>query len=301
TETLDGESTSKVAERLSITQSALSDSISDLEQQVGVALFHRRKARGVVLTGAGEAILSHARELLRQSEIFEFETARISQRAHGELRLGCYNLLVHSLMPMVYQAVDRHLPTLGIDLWEDHLANLQSRIRDSRLEAAFVYGVGFPEDFEYWPMGEIEPFIVLAADHPLAQMERVDLNALADEPFLMMDVSPSALNTESIFAEIGLKPKVDIRTRNLELIRSLVAARRGYSLLMLSAHQRTTSIEGKPIAVLPLANKVTVQSYGLMYLKQHRDTGKIALFRDMLGLHVVDALREQQQAFIDAF
>src|SRR5919106_3141002 len=83
------QSFSRAAEELSLTQSAVSQQIAALEQQLGVSLMQRDRG-GVRLTPAGERLLEHAAALADRVELAGIQLAELAAEEHQKLRVGAF-------------------------------------------------------------------------------------------------------------------------------------------------------------------------------------------------------------------
>ncbi|MDY6905101.1 MAG: LysR family transcriptional regulator [Thermodesulfobacteriota bacterium] len=105
----------RAAEKLYVTQPALSQQLTDLEGKLEIALFHRTKKK-MILTSAGEALLTTAGEVLdsiKQTEL------RISKMVHGEtgkLRIGTTCMLSYKWLPDVMRQLQEAFPKVDIEL-----------------------------------------------------------------------------------------------------------------------------------------------------------------------------------------
>jgi DNA-binding transcriptional LysR family regulator len=91
----------------------------------------------------------------------------------------------------------------------------------------------------------------VAADHPLAEREKVSLRELADEPFILLDLPYSRDYFHGLFRALDVEPRIVFRSRSQELIRGLVAHGHGFAIQ--NAIPATTVVyDGNRIAVLEL-------------------------------------------------
>ncbi|MEV0980732.1 LysR family transcriptional regulator [Streptomyces sp. NPDC049915] len=184
----------RAAERLYVSQPALSKQIRALERQVGVQLLHRDQ-RGVSLTPAGEALLPHARDVLAAWEegSAALEAARAAQRSTLVVGMstspGRGGLLpaIRSRFTAAHPQVTPRLRQVG---WDDPTAGLA----DGTADVAFVW-LPLPDETRYgWTVLAEEPRLVALPDtHPLADRPEIDFADLADEPFLALPPSAGVL------------------------------------------------------------------------------------------------------------
>lgn len=125
------------AEDCAVTQPALSMQIKELEGALGVALVERG-ARRVRLTGAGEALVGRAREILRGVDELADLARAAADRPVGRLRLGVIPTVAPYLLPRIVGALAAAHPGLDLNLRETLTPRLVSELAEGRLDAAIV-------------------------------------------------------------------------------------------------------------------------------------------------------------------
>ncbi|MGW0817595.1 LysR family transcriptional regulator [Streptomyces viridiviolaceus] len=177
----------RAAERLYVSQPALSKQIRALERQLGVELF-RREPQGVTLTEAGTALLPHARRVLAEwaRGAAAVEATRAARR--GTLVVGMSTSPGRGgLLPAIRSRFTAAHPEAFLRLrqvsWDDPTAGLA----DGTADVAFVW-LPLPDADRYaWTVVAEEPRLVALPDtHPLAARAEIDFADLADEPFLAL-------------------------------------------------------------------------------------------------------------------
>jgi DNA-binding transcriptional LysR family regulator len=245
---------SGAAEQLRVSQSGLSQSLTDLEGALGVQLAVRRKAHGVTLTPTGAQVLRHARDLLRHAE----DLANVASGAdslRGVLYLGCYVTLAPTTLPRLLEKFGALHPDLRIDFTEGTQDVLQRRLLAGELDLAVLYDMELQPEMERATIDLARPHVLLPADHRLAGEPSVSLADLAGEPMVLLDAPPSSHNTLAIFDRLGISPEVRYRPTTFELARALVGRGMGYALLVQRpANDRT--YEGKKVIIKEIAEDV---------------------------------------------
>ena len=267
------------AERLHVSQSAVSLAVSDLERVLGVQLFLRRKARGMALTPAGLAVLPEIRSLLAQAGDLHSMARRLGQDVDGTLALGCYTTLTPYLVPRVLGEFPRRHPSVVIDLFEGSVDQVQERLLDGRCEVALMYETGIVPEVATTPLYTLRPCVIVPAGHRLARHDGpIGLVELGDEPMVMPDMPPS----EDLFREIlggaGVHPRVAVRTTTAESVRSLVACGAGYSMVL--HRPGPTTYAGLPLVYLEIADDVRGVEIVLAHARSARPTRRARAFGD---------------------
>lgn len=245
---------SGAAEDLRVSQSGLSQSLTDLERALGAQLAVRRKAHGVALTPTGTQVLRHARDLLRHGEDLA-NIAAGGDSLGGVLHLGCYVTLAPTTLPPLLESFNALHPDLRIDFAEGTQDVLQRRLLAGELDLAVLYDMEVQPEMARTVIARARPYVLLAADHHLANEPTVSLVDLAPEPMVLLDAPPSSHNTLAIFDRLGITPEVRYRPKTFELTRALVGRAMGYALLVQRpANNRT--YEGKKVTIKEISEDV---------------------------------------------
>lgn len=201
----------RAAERLYVSQPALSKQIRALERQLGAELFVRDR-HGVRLTSVGTALLPHARQVLSawRSGAEAVERAKAEERS--TLLVGMSTRPARGgLLPAVRSRFGAARPEAMIRLrqasWEDASAGLA----DGTVDVAFVW-LPLPDLERYaWTVVAEEPrHVALPMTHRLADQDEVDFADLLDEPFLALPESAGPLRDHwlALDARAGRPPRV---------------------------------------------------------------------------------------------
>ena len=179
---------SAAAEALSFTQSAVSQQVAALEREAGTTLLERG-SRGVRLTDAGRALVSHADAILARIEDAEEELAALAGLRGGRLRIASFQSAGATLVPRAVKAFhDRH-PAVELAMVEAEPDEAQARLRSGDIDLALVYDFErlpgtIGEDLELTHLIDDRYDAVIAHDHALATRRRIRLSDLAHEPWI---------------------------------------------------------------------------------------------------------------------
>jgi DNA-binding transcriptional LysR family regulator len=221
----------RTARRMHVVQSAVSQTIKALEEQVGAALFSRAP-RAVTLTPAGVALLASCRAALVELERGTVAARKAASGEQGRLRLCFGPLSALTMLPRLVATYQRALPGVQVDI-ETLGSNEQlAALRDGRTDLGFL-PLG-KHDF-----GGLQTRIVVLAPvvaivgrrHRLAKRRSVAFRELSGETFLLADQLRDRAELERRFAEAGFVPRAVLQLDRLETLLAFAAAGLGISFL----------------------------------------------------------------------
>ncbi|UOQ56028.1 LysR substrate-binding domain-containing protein [Leucobacter allii] len=234
------------AERLHVSPSALSEALTELERALGAPLTVRRRAHGLTLTGSGTAVLARARRLLDGAAELAAGIRGPDGELAGPVTIACYPTLAPVILPALLDGFGRAHPRVQLDILEVTHDQLRGRIESGEVDVAFVYDTLVPGAPRRERLYALPAHVILPAGHRLAGAESVRLADLASDDLILLDAPPSSEHTLSLFARLGVTPRIRHRTASYEAVRTLVGRGLGYGVLVQRvANDR--SYEGYPI------------------------------------------------------
>ena len=162
----------RAAERLGITQPALSRAIALLEADVGTALFDRGPG-GVALTPAGRAFAASARAVLESLDGAVLQARRIADGRAGQLVVGYTDTAVSGCLPDIVQGFRAAYPEVRVQLRQGYTRQQQRWLEEGRLDVAFMTGPNRDEGREAVPVQTDRFVAILPGSHALADRKSV--------------------------------------------------------------------------------------------------------------------------------
>lgn len=209
------ETFSGAAERLHKTQSAVTQQMQRLEDQLDLTLFEKH-GRNKLLTGHGRKLVAYARHLLAIND----ETLRAMQdgQLEGELRLGSPHDVADTILPSVLTHIARWSPRVRLEIRVDRSPVLMTALRAGELD--LTISTRFDQDFEGVVLRTSPTAWICAADYVHDSALPVPL-VLADEPSIFRRLALNALE------QARVPWQTDYVAPNLVGIRAAVRARLG--------------------------------------------------------------------------
>lgn len=176
---------SRAAERLHLSQPALSRQVQELELDLGVGLFTREKGK-VALTDAGRALIEHARELLARSDN---ATSHVQAVARGEcatVEVGYAPSLAVQLLPLVLERMAQSHPTMNLRMHDMSSDEMNAGLKSGTLHLAYTVGASVlaeagvvKETLVSYPV-----CVAMSRTHPWARRKHITLHDLSSAPLL---------------------------------------------------------------------------------------------------------------------
>src|SRR5436190_4325829 len=277
------QSFSRAAEVLSLTQSAVSQQIAALEQQLGVSLMQLGRG-GIRRPPAGERLLEHATALADRVELAGVQLAELAAEEHRRLRLGAFPSALATLVPVALGRLASRMSDLDVRLREGRLAELAEGVRSGELHAAVCFQDAAAPRREHEGTRRHELFdepmvLALPPHHRLAHRKSLRLDDLAGEPWTAP--SRDGLVVRAC-REAGFEPHITIETSDPLAIAAVVRAGLAVALMpqLLAGHLpglRMLAVDGAPprrsvYALLP-DRGARALDYQLLAELAHHPTG----------------------------
>lgn len=225
---------SRASARLRISQPAVSRQLRDLEEELGVDLFLRGKAK-LKLTAAGEAFLAHARDLLRRSTDAAKEMEQFRPQTRRMITVGYIAPVLASTLTPALRTFNRKSPDVEVVLREMAPGEQAKALRNGRIDLALPGNpcMELAREFEVVELERIPFQAVLPDDHLLALRKSIGLSQLKDEIFIGFDEGQFPGRNDLICRacqQAGFTPRLRDRVEGLSALLAKVAAGSGVTL-----------------------------------------------------------------------
>ncbi|WP_278912555.1 LysR family transcriptional regulator [Deinococcus wulumuqiensis] len=216
----------RAAERVFVVQQALSSSIRNLEEEVGVQLV-TRTTRRVQLTPAGEEFLIGARATLAQAAQTVERARRAAQGEVGRLTIGFVSGLAFGGLPEIVRRFRELYPAVSVDLRELTAGEQEAALRGGQIDVGLLLLPVRDPALASRALWRQRLVAALPAAHPLAGQERLQIGDLADEAFVFFPRYLRASYFDQVMhwcADAGFTPRVVQEAIEIPTLLSLVAA-----------------------------------------------------------------------------
>ncbi|MFK8111421.1 MAG: LysR family transcriptional regulator [Rubripirellula sp.] len=219
----------RAAERLNISQPALSRSIQRLEEELGQPLFDR-KPRSVELTDVGLLFQNRAEQILLIVEDTKAEICDDGQS--GRIRIGAIPTIAPFFLPDFLRQFSKVHPKASLIVQEDTTDNLMKRCKQGELDVA-VLALPVPTRYvEVEELFEEELLLVIPLKHPLADKKQIRIGDIEHYPFVLLDEAHCLSDNISSFCrQRSIQPVSVERTNQLVMVQELVSLGHGVSMI----------------------------------------------------------------------
>lgn len=232
----------RAADRLHVSQPALSAQIKALEDELGVELFQRVPG-GMALTSAGKRLLPAAQSVISAAHALASEARNLRGGVAGRVRLGTLADPEFLRLPQFLAGAVERFPLLEIELQHEVSGAAFEKVRDGALDASYYYGDATHPAVAAATLREFDFWVVA----PAAWRDRVvgvRFAALAEEPWILTPpISTHRVLADGLFRKHGITPATLIEADNEGVIRSLVVAGLGVALMRADQAQALVATE----------------------------------------------------------
>lgn len=222
---------SRAAERLHMTQPAVSQHIRALEDSLGVRLLERNN-KSVSLTRAGEIALRHAKDI---NGLYFRMREMVNELVHftgGPLSVGASYTFGEYALPSVLAKLHREYPGITAQVAIGNTAEIAERVRSRELDICIVEGEKFGGGLAARKLADDEMYIAAGAGHPLTDVPEVAIPRLAEEIWAVREPGSGTREAaDRMLGEFGIEPVRVMELGSTQLIKETVEAGVGVTLL----------------------------------------------------------------------
>lgn len=219
----------RAAERLNLSQPALSRSIQRLEEEIGQPLLDR-KPRSVDLTDAGQLFLTRAQQILLSLEDCKAEICDDGQS--GRIRVAAIPTIAPYFLPGLLRDFTRSHPKAQILVQEDTTDELMRMCKQGELDVAMIALPVAARYVEVKPLFDEELSLVMPSDHPLSKKKRIRIGDIDRYAFILLNEAHCLSdNIVSLCRQKSVQPVAIERASQLTMVQELVSLGHGISMI----------------------------------------------------------------------
>ena len=225
----------KASKRLNISQSAVSDQVKLLEEEIGFELF-RRTSRGIESTDRGRTFLYESERLMGDLLSLTDTARRLRGAVSDTLKIGMGSGMGQIFIPRMFADLKNDLPGVRLEILTAPTRNIFNELHEERIDA----GIAIESDADRLPAGlvfdrliDAEMGLITHPKHALVRSKQpVDIGRLLAEPFIMSELTVGYGQVVlSLFTDLGIKPNILAVADNIETIKLIVQSDGGIAIV----------------------------------------------------------------------
>lgn len=254
---------SAAAQRLHLSQPAVSRHMQELEDALGISLFKRLR-RGVALTRGGEILHDYTERILWLVREAEGALTDVRQLAVGQVRMGATPGVSVYLMPAWTRSFTKAYPNLTVSMSTGTTSGVIDNLLTGRIDLGIVEGeldeLQHRERLESVALQEIELVLVVGQGHAWWNYDLIDAKALHNQPFITRQPgSRTRVWIDGILSARGIEPHLVAEFDNPEAIKEAVMGGMGVTILptyAVARERKAGFLRALPIADLHLERQL---------------------------------------------
>jgi LysR family cys regulon transcriptional activator len=217
-------SVSRTASEMFLVQSAVSQQLKRLEQELGSDLFVRKGKRLVGLTDFGQRVEHEARAALQSiGNIQRIAEDELNSR-QGILRIGCTHTQGRYVLPPVIHRFNRQFPEVELQMHQGNPRQLVEWAVNDQVDFSIcTEELAQSEKLESIPCYRWNRYLITLPDHPLQQVDELSLDDLCNYPLITYVMGFTGRGDfDRIFEQAGLKPNIVLSAADTDIIKAYV-------------------------------------------------------------------------------
>lgn len=243
----------KAADATFRTQSALSQQIKNLEDELECRLLERIGKRKLRLTSAGERFYQFAETILERYDSLTEELNELKGIQKGRLRIAAPFTTLYHLFPIALKKYIKQFPNVELTILDRSQHSVLDHIKNGDIDFGFVLESNVPADLATIRWQKVETVVMTPKGHPLAKAKRLTLRQIAKYPLILPPKSFKQSyrgNLEAEFQKLGVDYHIIMESSNVEL--SSVYVEMGIGISFATVVTDLPRMQKRKLELLPL-------------------------------------------------
>ncbi|GAB6100536.1 LysR family transcriptional regulator [Halanaerocella petrolearia] len=271
-------SMSKTADQIYITQPAISQTISNLENKLGVKLFERLNHK-LVLTHAGKILLKYSKKILILVDEAHNNIEDIANMKQGKLKIGASMTIGTYLLPDIINSFNNKYEGITINLIIDNTSVIEDKILNNDIDIGLVEGPTTTADINIDSFFADKLILISSPEHKWATKGIITADEIGEESFIMREKGSGTREViEKTLDQHNLSYQTKHILNNIEAIKKAVSANMGISVLPKIAIKK--ELETEELTQIKIEKIDFIRKFKLIY---HQDKFKSDLFRRFIS------------------
>ncbi len=276
----------RAATRLNVSQSAVSEQVSLLEEEIGFSLF-RRSPRGTEVTERGRTFLYEAERVIGDVLSLSDAARRLRGAPSDTLTIGMGSGMAQIFMPRLFGGLHEKLSGVRLEILTAPTKNIFNDLHEERVDA----GIAIESDPERVPGGivierlaEAEMALIAHPSHRLSRARKaIDIGSLVSEPIIMSELTVGYGQVVlALFADLGIRPNILAVADNIETMKVIVQSGTGIAIVPRACVANEAALGVLKVLPIVPSRTVTLSLFRRRQPLSRRKEGYLAAVRDLL-------------------
>jgi DNA-binding transcriptional LysR family regulator len=276
----------KAAQRLNISQSAVSEQVKMLEEEAGFPIF-RRTPRGIDLTERGRTFLYEAERIASDVLSLTDTARRLRGAVLDTFSIGMGSGMAQVFMPRLFRNLEELLPSARLEIFTAPTRHIFDDLHEERIDA----GIAIESEPDRVPAGlvferltSIEMALIAHPKHALAKAKQpIDVGRLVAEPIVMSELSVGyGQVVMSLFTDIGTRPNILAVADNIETMKAIVQSGKGIAIVPRPCADNEVALGVLKMMSIAPARSVALSLFRRRQPLSRRKEGFLTALRDAL-------------------
>ena len=247
------------AKRLNISQSAVSEQVKLLEEEIGFELFHRT-SRGIESTDRGRTFLYESEQVMGDLLSLTDTARRLRGALSDTLTIGMGSGMAQIFIPRMFADLERDLPSVRLEIMTAPTKNIFNELHEERIDAGIAIESNpgrLPAGLIFDRLADAEMALITHPKHALARSKQpIDIGRLVAEPFIMSELTVGYGQVVfSLFTDLGIRPNILAVVDNIETMKMIVQAGGGIAIVPRACAENEVALGLlKALAIAPARN-----------------------------------------------
>lgn len=252
----------KAAEKLFISQSALSQQLKDIENKLKTNLFFRTPKK-MVLTKTGTKLLQTAVPIIESLEDAELEIAKLVSGDRGELKVGTQCIFCYKWLPRVMGMFQKKFPNIEFEIGNSD--DLPQELESKKFDFIITGAPADEQDFSFQPLFEDHMVCIMRKDHPFSTRSHIQLDDFGRDCLISHSEKTKSKFYQSTLKPNGIEPKRFMAVGQPDAIIEMVES--GFGISIFPRWAIKNALEEKNITALAITKSGLPLTWHAAFLK----------------------------------
>jgi len=253
----------RAAQRLDISQSAVSQQIKALEKSLAAQLFSRR-ARSIALTQAGNVLLPYARQVVGKVDEAIAVISDFEGLGRGRVAIGAGGAICHHVLPHILREFSERFAKIEIQVISGFSFETMQRALDGTIDLGLLLLPIHDTNLVAIEMGRDQLVAIAPPGHEWSELSRIKSTDFAHQKLITYDRKSETFSIlERFLLEDGVFPRFGMEISDLEAVKKMVGA--GLGVAVVAGWAARNEVKSGELIARPLGQRGLYRSWGMVY------------------------------------